>query len=136
MKRFLIFLGVLGVDVLLESAFYQGYLTFNHNLEILTYVDHVLRYALLRFGYSSIPYLLILIIYFKVLGKPLSDFSLSVVNLIANLLVVTFFRFLEGASMFDEKIFLFSLLASLMLLFLILKFKVISGKNGKYERLG
>lgn len=126
MKFLVICLSLLAFQVLLEALFYQSFLFLKESKEGNLFLDHVFRYSLYRFSLCVLPYLGLMLIFIRLLKIPPTDRAMAVINLTINVLVVGFFWFLEGSSIFDKKIFLAAIFVGLILWVILLRTKFVS----------
>jgi hypothetical protein len=125
-KLSLICIGLLAFQVLLEASFYQSFLFIKDGKAGNIFLDHVFRYSMYRFSLSILPYLFLMLICIKLLKVPPTDFAIAIMNLTINVLIVSFFWFLEGSAIFDKKIVIVTLIVGLILWVILLKTKFVS----------
>jgi hypothetical protein len=127
-KMGLILFAILLFQSLLEGILYKIFLVIinaSFNGGIGNWFDTIIRYSGYRFSLTVLPYTILMLIVFRLLRMP-NDLSIGISNLITNSLIVGFIWFLEGSSIFDEKILFTTVLVGLIMLVVLFKTKLIA----------
>lgn len=115
--QLIVFFIVLAIQSLIEMFCYQTYrvLKSEINFEFLKFLDMIIRSFAYRIFLTIIPYLIFMFLFCNLIKIRDGYYTMGVMNLVANFLVVAFFAFYLEPYLFDKRIFFFSILSSLVI---------------------
>lgn len=116
--QLIVFFFVLAIQSLIEMFFYQSYrvLKSEINFEFLKFLDMIIRSFTYRAFLTILPYLIFMFLFCNLIKIRDGYYTLGVMNLVANFLVVAFFTFYLEPYNFDKRIFFCTILSSLVII--------------------
>lgn len=116
--QLIVFFFVLAIQSLIEMFFYQSYrvLKSEINFEFLKFLDMIIRSFTYRASLTILPYVIFMFVFCNLIKMRDGYYTLGVMNLVANFLVVAFFAFYLEPYNFDKRIFFCTILSSLVII--------------------
>jgi hypothetical protein len=120
-----IFIFVFIVQSFLEQSSYEFFLIFSSDLsfDVIEIFKTISWSIIYRIRLFAVPYLISIIVLFNLIKSSEIYFIIGILNILVNLIIVTYFTFLMGHLIFDKRVFYFSIFSSIVLHFLLLNLK-------------